>query len=178
MPLPTSRFDIWSCTKTFTGTAWGMLLDQSRKCLLLDNQKVELDSSAYSFFPKDYKITDNRKESITIRHLLTMTSGIAGEATGLYGVPTTIDQGPFEHALGYCNNRYGKKTDTLIAEPGMKWDYSDPAMAHLSLLFKTIMGQEIDDYMQEKFSIHLELNTLVGMLWAGENFQAIIQTHT
>jgi CubicO group peptidase (beta-lactamase class C family) len=101
-----------------------------------------------------------------------MTSGIAGEATGLYGVPTTIDQGPFEHALGYCNNRYGKKTDTLIAEPGMKWDYSDPAMAHLSLLFKTIMGQEIDDYMQEKFSIHLELNTLVGMLWAGENFQA------
>jgi CubicO group peptidase (beta-lactamase class C family) len=150
MTLPTSRFDIWSCTKTFTGTAWGMLLDQSRKGLLPDNQKVELDSSAYPFFPKDYKITDKRKESITIRHLLTMTSDIAGEATGLYGVPTTIDQGPFEHALGYGDNRYGKKTDTLIAEPGMKWDYSGPAMAHLSPLFKTIMSQEIDGYMQEK----------------------------
>jgi CubicO group peptidase (beta-lactamase class C family) len=150
MTLPTSRFDIWSCTKTFTGTAWGMLLDQSRKGLLPDNQKVELASSAYPFFPKDYKITDKRKESITIRHLLTMTSDIAGEATGLYGVPTTIDQGPFEHALGYGDNRYGKKTDTLIAEPGMKWDYSGPAMAHLSPLFKTIMSQEIDGYMQEK----------------------------
>ena len=66
MTLPTSRFDIWSCTKTFTGTAWGMLLDQSRKGLLPGNQKVELDSPAYSFFPNDYKITDNRKKLITI----------------------------------------------------------------------------------------------------------------
>jgi hypothetical protein len=30
MGLPTSRFDIWSCTKSFTGAAWGMLLEDSR----------------------------------------------------------------------------------------------------------------------------------------------------
>ena len=34
-------------------------------------------------------------------------------------------------------------------EPGIKWDYSDPGVAHLSILFSHIMGQEIHDFMQE-----------------------------
>jgi hypothetical protein len=36
-----------------------------------------------------------------------------------------------------------KKTDVLVAEPGTIWDYSDPAMAHLSIFFKSIMKQEM-----------------------------------
>ena len=31
MTLPGSRFDVWSCTKSFTGTAWGLLLEEGRK---------------------------------------------------------------------------------------------------------------------------------------------------
>ena len=31
MTLPGSRFDVWSCTKSFTGTAWSLLLEESRK---------------------------------------------------------------------------------------------------------------------------------------------------
>ena len=31
MGLATSRFDIWSCTKSVTGTAWGMLLDDTEE---------------------------------------------------------------------------------------------------------------------------------------------------
>ena len=95
-------------------------------------------------------MTDKLKERITIGHLLSMTSGIAGESDLVFGVPTDIDCGPFENALGYCDNRYGRKTDSLVAEPGKLWNYSDPAMAHLSILFHSIMGQEIHEYMQEK----------------------------
>ena len=65
--------------------------DYSKKNFLSNNQKITLDSLAYSLLPKHYKISDKRKEKITIRHLLTMTSGIPGEASGVYGIPTTID---------------------------------------------------------------------------------------
>ena len=150
MGLATSRFDIWSCTKSFTGIAWGLLLEDSRQGRLIDGQQVDLDSLAYSFIPEGQPLSDSRKEAITIRHLLTMTSGIAGESMGHYGVPTATGYGPFEYALGNCPNRYGKWVDKLAAEPGTKWDYSDPAMAHLTLIFAHIAGQEILDYMRDR----------------------------
>jgi CubicO group peptidase (beta-lactamase class C family) len=95
-------------------------------------------------------MTDKRKEKITIGHLLSMTSGIPGENELVFGIPPLDNFGPFEHALGYQENRYGYKTDQLISEPGTIWDYSDPAMAHLSILFKLIMRREMHEYMQEK----------------------------
>ena len=150
MTLPGSRFDVWSCTKSFTGIAWGLLLEESKNGTLPDNIKVNLDSFAYSFLPESFKITDKQKEKITIGHLLSMTSGIPGENQLVFGIPPRDNNGPFEHALGYQENRYGYKTDKLISEPGTFWDYSDPAIAHLSILFKIIMRREMHEYMQDK----------------------------
>jgi len=150
MGLTTGRYDIWSCTKSFSGTAWGLLIDDSRNGRLLDEKIVDLDSLAYSMIPDGYPLTDPRKGDITMRHLLTMTSGIPGEAEGLYGVPTSTGQGSFEFALGHCPNRYGKWTDKLVADPGSHWDYSDPAMVHLSLAFASVAGQDIGDFIQER----------------------------
>ncbi|MEM7133332.1 MAG: serine hydrolase [Chloroflexota bacterium] len=187
MGLPTSRFDIWSCTKSFTGTAWGLLLDDSRNGRLPINssgkpQHVELDSPAYSFIPTDHPLSDPRKKDITIRHLLTMTSGIPGESFGLYGIPTATGVGPFEHALGQCVNRYGRQADRLAAEPGTKWDYSDAAIAHLSLIFAHIMGQEIHTYMRERIfdSIGIEeasWDVMGGAEFIGPHTNAHIGLH-
>ncbi len=145
MGLTSSRFDIWSCTKSFTGTAWGLLLDDSRQGRLPSGQQVDLDSPAYAFI--QHPLSDLRKQAITIRHLLTMTSGIPGEAEGIYGLPTATGVGPFEHALGLFPNRYGKWVDKLVAVPGTRWDYSDAAIAHLSLIFAQIAGQDMDNYL-------------------------------
>ena len=150
MTLPGSRFDVWSCTKSFTGIAWGLLLEESKNGTLPNNIQVNLDSFAYSFLPDSFKITDKQKEKITIGHLLSMTSGIPGENQLIFGIPPRDNNGPFEHALGYQENRYGYKTDKLISEPGTFWDYSDPAIAHLSILFKIIMRREMHEYMQDK----------------------------
>ena len=149
MTLPGSRFDVWSCTKSFAGIAWGLLLEESKNGTLPNNIQVNLDSFAYSFLPESFKITDKRKEKITIGHLLSMTSGIPGENQLVFGIPPRDNNGPFEHALGYQVNRYGYKTDKLVSEPGTIWDYSDPAIAHLSILFKIIMRREIHEYMQD-----------------------------
>ena len=158
MTLPGSRFDVWSCTKSFTGIAWGLLLEESKNGTLPNNIQVNLDSFAYSFLPESFKITDKRKEKITIGHLLSMTSGIPGENQLVFGIPPRDNNGPFEHALGYQENRYGYKTDKLVSEPGTFWDYSDPAIAHLSILFKIIMRREMHEYMPVSYT-HLTLPT-------------------
>ena len=150
MGLTSSRFDIWSCTKSFTGAAWGLLLDDGRQGRLPSGKSVNLDSSAYAFIPAGHPLSDPRKEAITIRHLLTMTSGIAGESAGIYGLPTAAGVGPFEHALGLSPNRYGKWVDKLAADPGTRWDYSDAAIAHLSLIFAQIAGQDMDSYLKTR----------------------------
>ena len=87
--IPT-RFDIWSCTKTFTGTAWGMLLDDCARGRNPDGLQVTLDSPIYDFIPDGKLLTDQRKAGILIRHILTMTSGIPGEGIG---------------RLRHCNNQ-------------------------------------------------------------------------
>jgi CubicO group peptidase (beta-lactamase class C family) len=145
-----TRFDIWSGAVSFTGTAWGLLLDDSRQGRLPGDQQVDLDSPVYAFIPEGYPLTDPRKERITIRHLLSMTSGIPGEAMGVRGNPTAMGYGPFEHALGRCPNRYGRWVDKLLGEPGTIWDYSGPAMSHLALAFANITGREMSDYLQER----------------------------
>jgi CubicO group peptidase (beta-lactamase class C family) len=168
--LVPTRFDVWSCTKSFTGTAWGLLLDDSRQGRLPDGQQIDLSSPAYPFIPEGYPLTDPRKAQITIRNLLTMTSGIPGESAGVIGIPTSTEHGPFEHALGRCANRFGRWVDNLLAEPGTRWDYSDPAIAHLSLIFNNVMGQEMSDYLQTRILGPIGIENLSWDLQGGSGF--------
>ncbi len=168
--LASTRFDIWSGTKAFTSTAWGLLVEDSRQNRLPYGQQVNLGSPTYTFIPDGYPLTDPRKERITIRHLLTMTSGIPGESVGVIGMATATGCGPFEYALGRYPNRYGKRVDKLLAEPGTRWDYSDPAYAHLSLAFANIMGREMSDYLQERIFDPIGIENLSWDVQGGSGF--------
>ncbi|HHW49462.1 MAG TPA: serine hydrolase [Clostridiaceae bacterium] len=168
--LVPTRFDVWSVTKSFTSTAWGILFDDSRNNKLPGGKKVDLDSYAYEYIPEGYPLTDPRKERITIGHLLSMTSGIPGVKHGVIGMPTSTGNGPFEHALGRCPNRYGKWVDKLTAEPGTSWDYSDPAFAHLSLAFKNIMNCEMSDYLKERVFDPIGIENLSWDVQGGSGF--------
>jgi CubicO group peptidase (beta-lactamase class C family) len=148
-------FNIYSCTKSFTGTAYGLLFEDSRLGRLPERAAIELDTPAYPHIPAGYPLTDARKERITLRHLLSMSSGIPGESIGIFGVPTGPGIHPFEAALGRFpvmgrETHAPLWTDRLTAEPGSQWDYSDPAFAHLALAFQHLTGQEISDFMQAR----------------------------
>eukprot|EP01052_Picozoa_sp_SAG31_P052027 SAG31_NODE_12642_length_927_cov_1.700483_2_plen_226_part_01 len=95
---------------------------------------------------------------VTIRHLLSMTSGIPGEDHAIYGTPTATGVGPFEHVLGNAPSRYGKRVATLVAEPGERWDYSCAGIATLAMIFEKVSGMQMRDYMQkrlfDKIGIH------------------------
>jgi CubicO group peptidase (beta-lactamase class C family) len=173
--LVPTRFDIWSGTKSFTGTAWGLLLDDSRGGKLPGGGQVSLDSLAYDYIPEGRPFTDPRKARIAIRHLLTMTSGIPGERVGSWGMPTDSFHGPFEYALGRCANRYGIWVNELAAEPGTLWDYSDAAMCHLSLAFANITGREMSDFLQERVLGPIGIESLS---WDGQGGSGYLGPHT
>lgn len=172
--IPT-RFDIWSGTKSFTGSAWGLLLDDSRQGRLPHGQHIDLDGPAYAHLPAGHPLSDARKEQITLRHLLTMTSGIPGEGHGLMGLPTATGSGPFEHALGHCPNRYGYWAAQLVAEPGQHWEYSDPAFAHLALIFAHVMGQEMSTYLAERVFARIGIEALC---WDSQGGSGCMGPHT
>jgi CubicO group peptidase (beta-lactamase class C family) len=174
--LTTTRHDIWSCVKSFTGTAYGILLDDCRRGCLPADKRIDLDTPAYRFIPEGHPLSDPRKGEITFRHLLTMTSGIPGERSGIFAIPTDTGVGPFEAALGRVPTRArrwpsGRWTNTLSARPGSQWDYSDPAMAHLALAFVNITGQEIGEFMQERVFGPIGIERLVwDMQGIGDGF--------
>lgn len=147
--IPT-RFDIWSGTKAFTSMAWGLLMDDGQQGKLPDGLNVDLDSPVYPFIPEGYPLTDPRKEKITIRQLLAMTSGIPTGIWGAGGMSVARGHGPFEHALGQAPNAFGGWVDKLIFDPGADWSYSNPGFIHLALAFSKIMGKEMHDAMEER----------------------------
>jgi CubicO group peptidase (beta-lactamase class C family) len=148
--MPQTTFDVWSCTKSATGIAYGLLLDDSRNHRLPRDAQIDLESQAYSFIPDGYPLSDPAKEKIKLRHLLSMTSGIPGEDHGMVGIAVSPGHGEYEFALGREPDRFGNSAARLYAAPGAAWDYSDAAFAHLSLIFAHAAGQEIGDLMRAR----------------------------
>ena len=164
--LTTTRHDIWSCTKSFTGTAYGLLFEENRQGRLPNGVNVDLDTPVYEHIPEGQPLSDPRKAEIRLRHLLTMTSGIPGESMGIAAVPTETGVGPFEAALGFAPLKARRwpshrSAARLHSEPGTRWDYSDPAMAHLGLAFTKIAGQQMRDFMRERVFEPIGIESLV-----------------
>jgi CubicO group peptidase (beta-lactamase class C family) len=146
--LRETRFDVWSCTKSLTALAFGMLLDDARAGRTA--RPFDLETRVYDLLDGGRPLTDARKAGITLRHLLSMTSGIPGERAGLVGNPTPRGVGLYEHALGFAPNADGRSAATLAGAPGTVFDYSDPACAHLAPAFAILAGRELDDYLGER----------------------------
>lgn len=148
--MPQTTFDVWSSTKSATGIAYGLLIDDSRHHRLPADAQIDLDSPAYSFIPEGRPLSDPVKEQIKLRHLLSMTSGIPGEDHGIVGIPVKAGGGEYEFALGRDVDRFGDSAAKLYAPPGEAWDYSDAGFAHLSLIFSHVAGREIGDFMKAR----------------------------
>jgi CubicO group peptidase (beta-lactamase class C family) len=166
----TTRFDVWSSTKSFTATAWGHLLDEFEHGRVDNPLGVTLDTPVYDLIPEGQPLSDHRKSAITIRHLLTMTSGIPGELAGQHGLVASASSGVYEYALGHAPNRYGRSAAKLVAEPGTHWEYSDAAYAHLSLAFAAAAGQEIADYLSGRVLNRIGIENVAWDIQGGSGF--------
>lgn len=164
--MPTTTFDGWSCTKSSTGIAFGLLLDDSRNHKLPHDAQIDLDTPIYDFVPEGFPLTDPEKKKIKLRHVLSMTSAIPGEDHGMIGLSSAPGGGDFEIALGKQPNRFGKWASKLTSEPGTTWEYSDTGFAHLSLFFYHATGRELFDFMKERVFDPIGIQN-VGWDWQG-----------
>lgn len=148
----TSRtvFDIGSTSKQFTAFA----------ILLLEQQgKLSLEDDVRKFIPE---LPDYGKP-ITLRHLITHTSGIR-DYTGLFefaGVPEqnlTTDQDALDLIVRQKHTNFA---------PGEEWDYSNSGFFLLSQVVKRVSGKRIRDFSQENIFKPLGMSSTQIFDWYG-----------
>jgi CubicO group peptidase (beta-lactamase class C family) len=121
--------------------------------LQVEDGKLALDDSVTKYFtdaPADWK-------PITIRHLLTHTSGIADYSFGLGGGGTE----PFDSRRDYTEEGltqafYGMP---LLFEAGTRWQYSNTGYALLGFLIHRVSGRFYGDVLKDRIFTPLGMRT-------------------
>jgi CubicO group peptidase (beta-lactamase class C family) len=134
-------FNIFSCSKSYTSVAFGLLLADSDAGKLADGKKLTLDTKVCTedWLPEALPLPDPRKADITLRHLLTMTSGIGGEEP--YPFAT------LEWSLGKFQ---GSPWSKLKGDPGTVFHYSNAGVTHLAMIFRHAAGRDFFPFMKER----------------------------
>jgi CubicO group peptidase (beta-lactamase class C family) len=134
-------FNIYSSSKAYTSTAYGLLLADSEAGKLSGGRHLTLDTKVCNpdWLPEALPLPDPRKADITVRHLLNMASGLGPER-----VP---DEAPFEWSLGHVE---GSPMAKLKGDPGTVFHYSNAGVAHLVLVFQKAAGRDLYPFMKER----------------------------
>ncbi len=136
-----SDFNIYSSSKAYTSTAFGLILADFGNGALPSGRTLTLDTRVCNanWIPESLPLPDPRKEDITVRHLLNMASGLGVEAVPL--------RRPFEYALGHVD---GSPFAQLKTNPGTAFHYSNAGVAHLALLFKNAEGVDLYPFVKQR----------------------------
>lgn len=132
-PLTTSSlFHMASVSKPFVATAIVQLIEQG---------KIDLDEKLIHYLPY-YTMADERYKDITIKHMLTHTSGIPNINDYEWDKPQ-YDDGAAER---YARSQKDFKLDFT---PGEEYSYSNPAFDILCDVIAKTSGMTFEDYMQK-----------------------------
>jgi CubicO group peptidase (beta-lactamase class C family) len=119
-------FQIGSSTKPFTGAALARLVDQG---------KLDLDAPVRTYVP-DFRVADeDASERITVKHLVTHTSGFWGEE-----IP---DGGPSDDALARMAPQLADRPQ--VTPPGRFFGYNNAAVALAGDVLATVSGRAYED---------------------------------
>ncbi|NOZ12430.1 MAG: serine hydrolase [Acidobacteria bacterium] len=121
----------FSIAKSFTSCLTGIALDKGRI--------AGLDTPVYTFFPQwQQPDTPAIKKRITLRQLLTMTSGISwNQDAPDYDLDMMILSGDY---VSYVLNK------PVIHEPGTYWQYSNGGAALFSGIIQSATGKTAEEY--------------------------------
>ncbi len=133
---PDTIFQSGSMGKQFTATAVMMLVEEG---------KLDLDDKITKYFPD----SPEAWHKITVRHLLTHTSGM------------TDYPSDFDLRRDYTEDELVQriKTITLAFHPGEKWSYSNLAYVMLGVLIHKVSGKFYGDFLQERVFTPLGMST-------------------
>jgi CubicO group peptidase (beta-lactamase class C family) len=135
-------FNIYSSSKSYTSTAFGLILADFGAGTLPGGKTLTLDTKVCNaeWIPESLPLSDPRKAEITVRNLLNMASGIGPDA-----VP--VEKMPFEWSLGHIE---GSPVAKLKGDPGKVFNYSNANVAHLVLLFQKAQGADLYPFLKER----------------------------
>ncbi|HXI23065.1 MAG TPA: serine hydrolase [Pyrinomonadaceae bacterium] len=126
-----SLFHMASVTKTFVATAIMQLVEQG---------KIDLDAPLTKYLPY-FKLDDERYKAITIRQMLSHTSGIPDTINYNWDKPE-YDASALER---FVRSTSGEK---LVFNPGEKFAYSNTAYEILGDVIAKVSGESFEDYVQ------------------------------
>lgn len=118
-----SKFAAYSTSKSLSSMATG---------LAIADGKLALDHTVGRYIPD---AAPEGKRSITVKHLLSMTSGVHNDP----------NVGQREDLF-----RYALREVAMDNEPGSKWDYNNTGLALLSPVFEKATGKQIDSFLNER----------------------------
>jgi CubicO group peptidase (beta-lactamase class C family) len=133
---PDSIFCVASVAKCFTASAVMQLVEAG---------KIDLDAPIAGYLPY-FKLDDERYMLITIRQMLSHTSGMPDFSESEYDemvVNPEVDEGAPERLVRSLNSR------KMVAAPGERFMYSNIAYNVLGNLVAKISGQTFETYMKE-----------------------------
>ena len=131
-PITTdSLFHMASITKLFVGTSVMQLVEQG---------KISLDSPVVQYVPY-FRMRDERYKDITVRQMLTHTSGMPDVEDYEWDKPQ-YDDGALERYVRSLSNL------SLLSAPGAKFAYSNMAYEILGNLISKVSGETFDDFVQ------------------------------
>ena len=132
---PESIFQTGSVGKQFTATAVMMLVEEG---------KLGLDDKITKYFPE----APAAWKAVTVRHLLTHTSGIADYG----GEESTMGKGVINFRQDYTEDDLVPIFSAMPMDfqPGEKWKYSNTGYVILGVLIHRVTGKFYGDFLQER----------------------------
>jgi CubicO group peptidase (beta-lactamase class C family) len=128
---PDDLHEIASITKSITSAVVGLAL--------ADGSLSSVDQTALSFFPDEAKrLQTAAYQQITLRHLLTLTTGLRWREDHFREWLNARD--PIEFALSLPRD----------VQPGARFDYNTPSMHLLSAVVQTATGKTLAGYSSER----------------------------
>lgn len=132
-----SIFWIASMTKPITGACVMMLQEEG---------KLSLDDPIAKHLPEmqNLKLDDGKPAAITIRQLLSHTSGMA---------ELSADEAYTSLNLAEAAQRYAKVK--ILFEPGSQWKYSQTSINTAARIVEVVSGQSFDNFVHRRICVPL-----------------------
>jgi len=132
--------DIASITKAITSALVGIAIDHS--------QIQDVNQKVFSFFPEYSHLKDQKKDKITVEHLLTMTSGLQWNEMDV-SVNTRNEKNDIIQSFHAADPIEYILAKPVVAEPGTRWYYSGGDVNILGEVIRKATGLRMDDFAQQ-----------------------------
>jgi CubicO group peptidase (beta-lactamase class C family) len=155
---PDGKHDVRSVSKSVVSLLIGIALD--RKLI------ANIDQTIFTFLPQYASLRTPAKERISLRHLLTMSSGIAWNEN----IPYTDAQNSERRMIDAPDPYRYVLEQPLMGEPGKVWNYSGGSTALLAAVLQRTSGKWVVKFARDELFTPLGITDLewVQMPASGE----------